>query len=110
MVTWLENSPFPLHPPAKARAVIAIGRVVDIPHITLVIMVNVRPIKIVGFLPNLSDARPQTIAVRHCESEKTADVMPAHLGTSFLSMPKLSIISGCDLVSLWHLKGGLHPY
>jgi hypothetical protein len=64
-----------------------------------VIMVAVKPIRIVGFRPNLSEARPHRIAVRHCESEKTADVIPAHFATSFLSTPKLSIISGCSHVS-----------
>jgi hypothetical protein len=94
-----KNLPFPLHPPASALAVIAIGRLFDIPQATLVIMVAVRPIRIVGFRPNLSEARPQRIAVRHCESAKTADVIPAHFATSFLSTPKLSIISGCCHVS-----------
>ena len=32
--------------------------------------------------------------MRHCEREKTADVIPAHFATCFLSIPKLSIISG----------------
>jgi len=64
------------------------------PHSKLDIMVQVRPIKIEGFRPNLSDARPHRIAVQHCEREKTAAVMPAHFATFFLSMPKLSIISG----------------
>jgi hypothetical protein len=50
--------------------------------------------RIAGFLPILSDARPQGTAVKHCESEKVAAVMPAHLATSFFSTPKFSIISG----------------
>lgn len=48
----------------------------------------------VGLRPNASEARPHTIAVVHWESEKTAEVIPAQLATSFLSIPKDSIISG----------------
>jgi hypothetical protein len=75
------------------------GRVVDIPQIKVEIMVQLRPIKIAGFRPNMSDALPQRTAVVHCEREKTAEVMPAHFATSFFFMPKLSIISGCEYVS-----------
>jgi hypothetical protein len=84
-----------LKAPAIALAIIAIGRFVDKPHTTLKIKVHVSPTSIVGFRPNLSEALPQSIAVRHCEREKTADVIPAHLATSFFDTPKLSIISGC---------------
>lgn len=49
---------------------------------------------IVGFLPNRSDALPHGTAVQLWANEKTADVMPAHLATSFCSTPKLLIISG----------------
>lgn len=86
--------PFPLQAPESALAMIAIGNVVDIPQISVQTMVQVKPIRMVGFLPNLSDALPQSTAVKHCDREKTADVRPAHFGTFFLSMPKLSIISG----------------
>jgi len=72
----------------------AIGRLVDIPHSKLAIMVHVNPTRIAGFRPNVSDALPHITAVRHCARENTADVMPAHFGTFFLSTPKLSIISG----------------
>jgi len=96
----------PLQPPARALAVIAIGRLVDIPHIKVESIVQVRPIKIAGFRPNLSDALPQSTAVRHCEREKTAEVIPAHFATFFLSIPKLSIISGCGMVSKLHTLGG----
>ncbi|KAK5634908.1 hypothetical protein RRF57_010621 [Xylaria bambusicola] len=48
----------------------------------------------IGFLPNLSEARPHGTAVRLCATEKTALVAPAHFATSFLSTPKLAIISG----------------
>ncbi len=76
------------------------GRVVDTPQINVEIMVQVRPTKIAGFRPNMSDALPQRIAVVHCEREKTAEVMPAHFATSFFFTPKLSIISGCENVSV----------
>lgn len=70
------------------------GRFVDKPHIKLNNNVHMSPINMAGFLPNLSEALPQSTAVRHCEREKTADVMPAHLATSLFFTPKLSIISG----------------
>jgi hypothetical protein len=95
----------PLQAPARALERIAIGRVVDIPHNKLENMVQVRPIKIEGLRPNLSDALPQRIAVAHCEREKTADVMPAHFATFFLSIPKLSIISGYCHVRRWYKAG-----
>ena len=99
-VSRARNSPFPLHAPASALAMIAIGRLIDIPHIRLHIMVHVKPKRIVGFRPNMSEALPQMIAVVHCDNEKTADVIPAHLATFFSSMPKLSIISGCHVMSV----------
>ena len=92
-------SPFPLQPPASALAVIAIGRLVDMPQSKPDSMVQINPARIAGLRPNLSEARPQSTAVRHCESEKTPEVIPAHFAMFFLSMPKLSIISGFGLVS-----------
>lgn len=86
--------PFPLHPPAIARASIAMGRLVDIPQNKVENMVQVSAVKMAGLRPNRSEALPQMIAVTHWEREKTADVMPAHCATSFFSTPKLSIISG----------------
>jgi hypothetical protein len=83
-----------LKAPAKARDIIAIGRLVDRPHIKLKSKVKVRPVNIVGFRPILSESLPHIMAVTHCEREKTADTMPAHRATSFFSTPKLSIISG----------------
>jgi len=78
---------------------IAIGRVVDMPQNIEVIMVAVRPSKMVGFRPILSDVLPHNIAVVAWESEKTAEVIPAHFGISFRATPKLSIISGYHRVS-----------
>lgn len=60
-----DHVPLPLNAPPIALAVIAIGSEVDIPHTKLVIMVMFKPTKIVGFRPNLSEARPQKIAVKH---------------------------------------------
>jgi hypothetical protein len=73
---------------------IAIGRLLDMPHKRLAIIVQVNPARIVGFLPNLSEARPQSTAVKHWDREKTPDVMPAHHAMFFFLTPKLSIISG----------------
>ena len=78
----------------------AIGSEVDMPQNRLDNIVIVKPTRIVGFRPNLSEARPQTTAVVHCESEKAALVIPAHFATFFFSIPKLSIISGCGHVSM----------
>jgi len=86
--------PFPLHAPAIARTIMAMVSELDMPQSRLVIIVNVRPNIIVGLRPNLSEALPQIMAVKHCANEKTADVIPAHFATSFLRTPKLSIISG----------------
>lgn len=57
-------------------------------------MVLTNPIRMMGFLPNLSDAVPHGTAVALCDIENMAPVMPAHRATSFFSMPKLAIISG----------------
>jgi hypothetical protein len=54
-------------------------RLVETPHIMKQIMVLNRPIRMIGFLPNLSDAFPHGTAVILCDIEKTAPVMPAHL-------------------------------
>ena len=93
---WEYTVPFPLKAPDIALARIAIGKFVDIPHTRLKIKVHVSPINMVGFRPNLSETLPQSTAVRHCDMEKTADVMPAHSATSPFLTPKLSIISGCE--------------
>lgn len=73
------------------------GKFVDRPHTKLKMSVHVSPVNIVGFRPNLSEALPQSTAVRHCEREKTAEVIPAHLATSLFFTPKLSTISGYDI-------------
>ncbi len=77
-----------------ALATIAIGKLLDIPHINDVIMVSVNAVRIAGFRPNVSDALPHITPVKDCARENTADVIPAHLATFALSIPKLSIISG----------------
>ena len=101
-----EALPFPLQPPARALAVIAIGRLVEIPQSKLASIVHVKPIRMAGLRPNLSEALPHMTAVRHCEREKTPDVTPAHFAMFFFSMPKLSIISGCFHVNMGGEGGG----
>lgn len=95
----------PLKAPAAALERIAMGRDVASPQSNEQIMVQVRPIRIVGFRPNLSEALPQSMAVRHCDRENTAEVIPAYFGTSSLAIPKLSIISGCKM-SVTGIGGG----
>jgi hypothetical protein len=46
--------PFPLQPPARALAMIAIGKLVDTPHSKLANIVQVKPVRIAGLRPNLS--------------------------------------------------------
>jgi len=89
-----KSAPFPLPPPMIARTAIAIGRLVDIPQMKKQTIVLARPMRMVGFRPILSETWPHGTAVRLWVTEKTAPVKPAHLGTSFLSTPKLLIISG----------------
>jgi hypothetical protein len=80
--------------PVSALAKMAMGKVVDIPNSSVQQRVQLNPVMMVYFLPNLSEALPHKMAVVHCESEKTAEVIPAYLATSFFLTPKLSIISG----------------
>ncbi len=79
-----ECIPVPLQPPANDLAIIAIARLEDIPHSRHETIVIDSPMRTVGLRPNLSEARPQIIAVVHCERENAAEVMPAHHATSFL--------------------------
>ena len=79
---------------------IAIGRLVDMPHSKVHIMVHVKPNKMTGFRPNISEALPQMIAVEDCDKEKAADVIPAHLATFSSLTPNPSIISGCHVMSV----------
>ena len=72
----------------------AITKLFDEPQMMKHIMVQTRPIMIVGFRPIVSDVQPQGTAVKLCETENTALVMPAHFATSSLGTPKLLIISG----------------
>jgi hypothetical protein len=72
----------------------AMARLVEQPQTRKQVMVQSSPIMMTGFLPTLSEARPQGTAVKLWASEKTALVAPAHFATSFFSTPKLAIISG----------------
>lgn len=56
---------------------IAIGRLVDTPQTTKKVIVDIKPIMTVGFLPNLSEALPHGTAVQLWDSENAAEVMPA---------------------------------
>ena len=57
-------------------------------------MVQVSPIRMMGFRPTESDAVPQDTAITAWQMEVTAEVMPTHLATSLLGTPTYSIISG----------------
>jgi hypothetical protein len=70
------------------------GKLVEKPQNSVVIMVLHNPSKMMGFLPNLSDAAPHGIPVKLWHMEKVAEVRPAQRAMSFCGMPKLSIISG----------------
>lgn len=72
----------------------AMGKLVETPHIKKQTMVQKSPTRIVGFRPNRSEALPHGTAVMLCASEKTELVAPAHFAISFFSTPKLAIISG----------------
>jgi hypothetical protein len=61
----------------------AMGRLVEKPQMSVVIMVLHSPMRITGFLPNLSEAAPQGMPVQAWQMEKTALVRPAHLAMSF---------------------------
>lgn len=62
VVLKMPTLPFPS--PCSARAVMAIGRLVEKPHINIVTSVLHRPIRIIGFLPKRSEAAPQGIPVK----------------------------------------------
>lgn len=74
--------------------VMAIGRLVDIPHVMKHNIVLTRPIRMVGLRPKLSDAHPQGTAVMLWQTENVAPTKPAHRATLSFSTPKLLIISG----------------
>lgn len=76
------------------RTVIAIGKLVDMPQTMKPIIVKKSPARMTGFLPSRSEALPQATAVKLCARENTELVIPAHFAISFLSTPKLDIISG----------------
>lgn len=72
----------------------AMGRLVEKPHMSIMTMVLIRPINMIGFRPNLSDAAPHGMPVKPWQKENVADVRPAQRAISFSGMPKYSIISG----------------
>lgn len=85
---------FPFEAPAKDLAAIAHARFREKPKQRLASMVQTMLVRMMGFRPKLSEARPQAMPVRDWLKAKTADVMPAHFATSGLGTLKDSIISG----------------
>jgi hypothetical protein len=64
------------------------------PHIKLVIIVAVKPRRMAGLRPWVSENLPQATPKVAWLKEKTAAQIPAHLPTAFCGTPKLRIISG----------------
>ena len=85
---------FPFDSPCNDLAMNAHIRDLEKPKSTLDIIVQVRAPTIIGFRPHLSEARPHAMPVRHCESEKIADIIPAYLATLSSGMLKDLTISG----------------
>lgn len=77
-----------------ALIVMAMGRLVDMPHIMKQIIVQSKPLIRMGFRPYLSAALPQPTAVMDWAKEKTEDVSPAHFATLFWGTPKLLTMAG----------------
>lgn len=84
----------PLPAPRRARTVMAMARLVDMPQTTKPTMVLQRPQMRMGLRPKRSAALPQGTAEAAWAREKVAAVRPAHLATWFCSTPKSAIISG----------------
>jgi hypothetical protein len=85
---------FPLPAPARTLATIATAKFVLKPHIKLVIIVAVKPRRMAGLRPWVSENLPQATPKVAWLKEKTAAQIPAHLPTAFCGTPKLRIISG----------------
>jgi hypothetical protein len=84
----------PLAKPPKARASRAASRVFEKPNRRLEVMVQTRPAKMVGLRPKRSAALPHRMPVSDCDSEKMADVVPAHWAILSVGTSNDSIISG----------------
>lgn len=89
-----KDVPFPLPRPIKNRATNACTRLVDVPQRMKQNMTLIRPIRMVGLRPILSESRPHGTAHRLCDTEKVDPTRPAHFATLLSGMPKLLIISG----------------
>lgn len=76
------------------RMQMAMARLEAVPHIIKQIMVEIRPVTIVGLRPILSDNLPQGTAKALCDIENVEPTRPAHLATLLSCTPKLLIISG----------------
>lgn len=89
-----RDVPFPLPRPIRNRAESACARFFDVPQSMKQNMTLIKPMRMTGFRPILSESRPQGTANMLCDTEKAEPTMPAHLATLFSGMPKLLIISG----------------
>lgn len=69
-------------------------RLLEVPHSMKQNMTLIKPSRMVGFLPILSESRPQATANMLCDTEKVDPTMPAHFATLFSGIPKLLIMSG----------------
>ena len=93
--TVLMIPTFPFDKPCADLAMNAHTRDVEKPKSRLDAIVHVNAMRITGFRPSLSDARPQAIPVNAWDKEKTADVRPAYFATCSVGTLKDCIISGC---------------
>ena len=85
---------FPFDAPANDLEAMAQPSFREKPKQRLASMVQTMLVRMMGFRPNRSEARPQAMPVRLWLKAKTADVMPAHFATSALGTWNDSIISG----------------
>ena len=92
--TVLRMPTFPFPRPCTARAVIAMGRLVENPQTSIMVIVLTRPSRIMGLRPKRSEAAPQAMLVKPWQMQKMAVVRPAHQAMLFTGTPKDSIISG----------------
>lgn len=72
----------------------AIGRLVLKPNIRDDIIVQVRAIMIIGFLPTLSDALPHDMPTKAWDNENTKDNKPAYFAIELVGTLNDLIISG----------------
>jgi len=93
--TVLMIPTLPFDKPCADLATNAHTKDVEKPKSRLDAIVHVNAMRMTGFRPSLSDARPQAIPVNAWDNEKTADVRPAYFATCSVGTLKDCIISGC---------------